>query len=1047
MKKPRLLCLLSFLIVFSLCALDDWENIDVQRVGVELPRAHFTPYQDAVTALTFKRSLSERFHIINGKWKFSYRPHHDHCPKGFYEPNFSDEDWDQIVVPGNWELHGHGQPIYTNIEYPFPKNAPLIPHDDNPVGLYRTVFECPSSFQGMECFISFEGVSSAFYLWINGRRIGYSQGSRTPAEFRITDHLQSGENQLTVQVFRWCDGSYLEDQDSWRLSGIFRDVYLTARPGKHYIRDFSVLTDLDADYEDAVLKVAVELSSTQADVSGEAEVELLLHDPEGKLVARQVHAVESSVQFSLPIKSPLKWSNESPHLYSMLLIMRNADGDPLEFIPQNVGFREVEIRDGVFHVNGVPVKLKGVNRHEHDPDVGWSVTPEMMVRDLRLFKENNINAVRTSHYPNQTHFYDLCDRYGIWVMDEANIETHGYGLGLGNRLANDPAWETAHTERVLRMVARDRNHPSVIIWSLGNEAGFGANFDAAYGKLKDYDPSRPIHYEGDWRHGANHRASDLYSKMYPPPGWIGPKDKPSVLCEYSHAMGNSNGNLMEYWDAIEDQPGHLGGFIWDWMDQGLREDVPAAYHAKKGSGPVGETFFAYGGWHAPDRHHDGNFCMNGLLGADSEPHPGLFAVKNIYSNIKVRAIDVQQGKFLLENNYDFTALDEIVEAEWTVTENGSEIAFGRFDLPQILPGSSASVSLELPKIKKRKDSEYLLTFYFRTKPLYSELVKPGHELAFAQFTMQPFPYRVTSIAEAKKTDWSKVSLRREDQHLILSGQQFEAVFNAYSGHLMTYSHNGVRLLEKGPSVDLWRAYTDNDKVPIQSGKYNAIWRDAEKYGEVQDVDYELEDGVFSIRANYSLPTVKAAYCLSHKVYANGRIKVALTLDLGETPQNQCFPHRIGTKLLVPEGFEHLEWYGYGPQATYPDRLLARIGAFSGTVDEQWVNYSRPQENGNKCGVRWFTLKRPDGAGFRVCAIEKPLSTGVRHYSTETMEASDYPFQMERTDSIILNIDHTQLGLGGNDSWGSTALPTYLPNRGEYTYRYLIEPFYNNGNGS
>ena len=479
----------------------DWENPQVLQVNVEPPHATLTPYPDKETAHTFDRYGSDRFKLLNGNWKFEWKPRPSERSQGFEKSNFHDASWETIPVPGNWQLYGYGLPLYTNIEYPFPKNAPYIPHDENPVGLYRKFFEVPASFRSKEVFITFDGVSSAFNLWLNGIKVGYSQGSRTPAEFNITSHLKPGSNLLAVEVFRWSDGSYLEDQDFWRLSGIYRDVYLTARPQQH-IRDFRVVTDLDERYEDARLVVSVELMNAAAG----SEIELDLKDADGETVLAESRPASARTLFDLPVSRPRKWNNELPYLYSMLLTLKDTEGGTLEVIPRKVGFREVEIRNAVFHVNGAPVKLKGVNRHEHHPDTGHVVTRKTMLRDIKLFKENNVNAVRTSHYPNTPLFYDLCDKHGIWVMDEANIESHGYGNDAGNRLANDPAWEAAHLDRVIRMEARDKNHPSIIMWSLGNEAGIGPNFETAYQYLKRTDPTRPVHYEGDHRRGIRHKG-------------------------------------------------------------------------------------------------------------------------------------------------------------------------------------------------------------------------------------------------------------------------------------------------------------------------------------------------------------------------------------------------------------------------------------------------------------------------------------------------------------------------------------------------------------
>ena len=1012
----------------------DWENPRVLRVNVETPHATLTPYPDKDTAETFERLNSSRFKLLNGDWKFDWAPRPSGRPEGFQKFTFPDASWETLPVPANWQLYGYGLPLYSNIEYPFPRNAPHIPHDDNPIGLYRKYFEVPESFHGKEVFITFDGVSSAFNLWLNGVKVGYSQGSRTPAEFNITSYLKPGSNLLAVEVFRWSDGSYLEDQDFWRLSGIYRDVYLLARPQQH-IRDFRVVTDLDERYEDARLIVAVDL--VDAAVGGLVELEL--KDAAGNTVLAESRPGNAHLIFDLPVSRPGKWSNESPYLYSMLLTLKDAEGETLEVVPQKVGFREVNIRNAIFRVNGAPVKMKGVNRHEHHPDTGHAVTRASMLRDIKMFKENNINAVRTSHYPDTPLFYDLCDEYGIWVMDEANIESHGYGNHAGNTPANDPAWEAAHKNRVARMEARDKNHPSVIMWSLGNEAGVGPNFDTAYRYLKDTDPTRPVHYEGDSRRGARHKASDVYSVMYRGPGWVGPADKPSVLCEYTHAMGNSNGNLKEYWDdTIYPTPRHMGAFVWDWMDQGLRTPVPAAFRHRIGSGPVKDNFFAYGGWHKQDRHHDGNFCMNGLLAADWKPHPGLFAIKYTYRNIHVSAIDAAAGRFFVHNRFDFTNLRDLVETEWSITENGHDFKSGQLEALDIPPRTQEEVQISLPSFTPQEGKEYLLTLRFRAKEGYSTLVDVGHELAFAQFTLQEFDGLIAPNAPVAAL--SRPSVVKDGKHVTVSGDNFEVVFSQSQGRMLSYTFQGRLVIRQGPQLDLWRAYTDNDKIPLEQGKYHSVWRAAVANRQTVEVtDEEAGDKAVRIAFSARLPTVEATYGISYTVHGNGDIRVEVHLDNSRAPSDLRFPHRVGTELIIPAGYEQMTWYGRGPNPTYADRKFERIGLFRGTVDAQWIDYSRPQENGNKSDVRWMSLADESGNGVLFLADGVPLSAGARHYGKATMEASAYAFEMDRSENIFVNIDHLQLGVGGNDSWGSTAMDDYLPDDPEYRFAYIIRP--------
>jgi len=627
---------------FQWCSGQEWDDPKVLQVNAERARASMMIYPDKAAAMEGNREQSPWFKLLNGQWTFRLVKRPAEVIADFHKVDFDDSSWKDITVPSNWEIQGYDTPIYVNDEYPFPKAQPRAPKEYNPVGHYRMRFSHPSGWGGRKTMICFDGVDSAFYLWVNGEKVGYSQGSRTVAEFNISEYVKAGENVLAVQVYRWCDGSYLEDQDFWRLSGIFRDVYLWS-PGKQHIRDFRVVTELDDEYRDAVLEVECELTDAQG-----CSVDVDLMDGEGKAVFETVSEKAAVVDerhvasFSIGVRNPKKWTAESPYLYKLLLTLKDGQGNVVEVIPWNVGFREVEIKDGQFLVNGKVILFKGVNRHEHNPDTGHVVTRETMVLDIKLMKENNINAVRTSHYPNVPLWYELCDKYGLYVMDEANVESHGYVNNSENEIANGAIWREAHLDRVTRMAERDKNHACIVIWSLGNEAGDGPNLRACHKWLHENMPNRPVHYEGSSGRGDG-RASDFFSRMYAKPDW-GTEDKneypdkPMVLCEYSHAMGNSNGNLKEYWDDIYVNPRHQGGFVWDWMDQGIRQAVPAEYAKNVGKGPVLDYFFAYGGWWEDKLgiFNNGNFCMNGLVGSDWRGHPGLFALKYVYRNIHVQ---------------------------------------------------------------------------------------------------------------------------------------------------------------------------------------------------------------------------------------------------------------------------------------------------------------------------------------------------------------------------------------------------------------------------
>lgn len=1011
-----------------------WQDLDIIQINAQKPHATMMTYPNEQAALAMDRTQSPWFKLLSGDWKFRWDKSVDDRPADFFKTQFDDSDWDTIPVPSNWQMHGYGTPIYATQNYGFKKDAPNIAPKTNPVGSYRREFELPKDWQKRKTLIHFEGVNSCFYLWVNGKKVGYSEGSRTPAEFDISDYVRPGTNQIAVQVYRWCDGSYLEDQDFWRLAGIFRDVYLWSVDDAH-VRDFEIDATLVNDFKDGRLKV-------QTDIVGADRAKFELLDASGDRVCEGWAEHQKPLVLEVPnVKS---WSAERPNLYTALLTLEK-DGKTIEVIPTRVGFRTVEIRGNVFYVNGVKLKFKGVNRHETHPDTGQFIDLDSMIRDIKLFKENNINAVRTCHYPDVPRWYELCDQYGIWVMDEANIETHGYGNNPNNKLANDPAWQEAHVDRVRRMAVRDKNHPSIIVWSLGNEAGIGPNFDACYEYLRANHPERPVHYEGEKR--KDFPASDFNSRMYANQNW-GRKsgDKPNVLCEYTHAMGNSNGNLAEYWDGtIYPNDHHSGGFVWDWMDQGIRVAVPKSHQANVGLGPVKTDFFAYGGWFEEPvgMESAGNFCMNGLVASDWTPHPGLFAIKHVYRNIHVSPIDLGKGQLQIKSWFDTVNARDVLKGDWIIEANGREIASGQVPTLDVPARGETQIQLDLPQIEPKPGTEYFLTLRFTATESYSPLVEAGHELSFAQFKLPiKSPEIKTPDETATKTPAKQpasLTMQEGEGTVSIRGENFKASFDTNAGALSSYAVNDQEIIKRGPSLDLWRAYTDNDKKPINVGTYKAVWRDAVKSQKLVDSKvFRLSDDAVQLAFDFLLPKVNSVYRVVYTVNANGQIQVDVGVKLG-AKQSQKFPHRIGTEWLVDKNFFNMQWYGRGPNPTYVDRNFERIGLFGGTVDEQWVDYSRPQENGNKTDVRWVSLTDEAGNGLLVSAAGQPLSIGAKHYSTETIESSKYSFQMQRSPDIFFNVDLIQMGVGGNNSWGATALRKYLLREKNYQYSYQLRP--------
>ncbi len=1111
----------------------DWEDPQVVGRRKEPAHATFLPYHDFQSALSDNREASRYFKLLNGGWKFHGSPNPDAAPEGFFADAFDVGGWDVIAVPGNWQLQGYDVPMYTNVQYPFPPdNMPCVPADFNPVGCYRTTFVTPEEWEGLQVFLVFEGVDSAFYLWINGQEVGYSQDSRLPAEFNITPYLRPGENTLAVRVYRWCDGSYLEDQDYWRLSGVYRDVYLYAAPAVH-IRDFRVRTALDAAYRDATLDVRVNVQSYGAAALADHRVCLQLLDAENLLVAdytcsaMPLNSQEAQLECAFPIANPYKWSAERPYLYTLLLMVKDAAGQTLEVARCAVGFRQVEIRDGKVLINGAPVYFKGVNRHEHDPDTGHAVSVASMVEDILLMKRFNINAVRTCHYPNDPRWYDLCDRYGLYVIDEANLETHG----VWDIPTRDPVWRTAFVERGSRMVERDKNHPCVVIWSLGNESGHGPNHAAMADWIHGNDPTRPVLYDA-----AEHEPYvDIVSTMYPTlerlaelaqrPGEL----RPFVMCEYAHAMGNSPGNLKEYWDLIARQPRLRGGFIWDWVDQGLRRRTES-----------GEEWFAYGGDYG-ESPHDGSFCINGLVFPDRTPHPALWEVKKIYQPIRVKPRDLAVGEVFVLNQHDFTDLRELA-VTWALSANGCVVQSGRMPHLWVPPGGRAVTTVPFAMPAMLPGTEYWLTLSFALAE-DTLWAAAGHEIAWEQFLL-PFAAESAPRAAASLPD---LALEETAVQAVLSGPDFRLVFDKSAGTLVSWAHRGRELLKRGPKANFWRAPTENDSANWGAERAASFWRAAgldcleeqttavevvrlspqkarltvhsvcapgadftppQPPGVVQQPDalahilfWMLDDATLQavcqrldipyadLPGSIKIGRIKGliARCMQEQrlpellrsIYdifkataperippelieaaapedAPARVKPSarfvcattyivesdgvITIESDVTPETVGVPFlpRIGLQLVAPGGYEQFAWYGRGPHENYSDRREgAPVGVYRGTVDEQYVPYIVPEENGNKTEVRWATLTDADGFGLRIEG-EPWLEVSVHHYTAADLTAARHTYELQRRDDITLNLDYAQSGLG-SASCGPGRLEKYQLKPERVQYRLRLRP--------
>lgn len=1021
--------------------MNDWENPQIVGRNKEPGHVPSVPYADVATALAGDPNASSYFMSLSGAWKFNWSPNPASAPPDFHQPDYDVSGWDEIDVPGNWQLQGYDKPIYTNVRYPFPiDDLPRVPADDNPTGCYRRTFALPANWQEREVFILFEGVDSAFHLWINGEMVGYSQDSRLPAEFNISRYLRPGENVVAVRVYRWSDGSYLEDQDFWRLSGIYREVYLIATPRVH-VRDYWVRTDLDAAYRDATLRARVRVANYGRRAAGGYRVELMLHDAKGRPVfdqplsgvVRVERGGEAVLELEREVSAPRKWSAEEPNLYTLSVTLRNARGRIVEVQSCKVGFRQVETRDGQILVNGVPVVFGGVNRHEHDPDTGHTVSRDSMIQDILLMKRFNINAVRTCHYPDTPEWYDLCDRYGLYVIDEANIESHG----VWDRLTKDPAWQTAFMERGTRMVERDKNHPCVIIWSLGNESGYGPNHIALADWIHEHDPTRPVHYES----ATNHRIYqgpetapeiDIVSVMYPTlerltemaemPG----ETRPFIMCEYAHAMGNSCGNLKEYWEVIRTHKRLQGGFIWDWVDQGIRQVTGD-----------GEEWFAYGGDFG-DEPNDGNFCINGLIFPDRRIHPALWEYKKVLEPVVVEAVDLLAGQLRIVNRYDFADLSKL-EIAWELCADDRVLQSGHLPRLHTPAGGNALVTVPLRQPELEPGVAYWLNLHFTLAEdmLWAE---KGHEVAWAQFEM---PFKVPSMPPLATEAMPALEMSETEEALSLIGPAFTLAFDKVSGVISSLRMQGTELIASGPKLNVWRAPTDNDAAERRGNQAAWAWREA----GLDRVVHQIRGSQVRRLAPQVVQIVVDSFVCApdrddgfdctytYAIYASGDI----LLDLQVLPSPNLPPlPRIGLQMRMPEGYERFTWYGRGPHEAYVDRKEgAAVGLYSGTVDEQYEPYIMPQENGNKIDVRWVALT--DAAGWGLLVVGRPtLNVSAHHYTTEDLTNARHTYELKHRPEITLNLDYAQSGLGGA-SCGPGTLPKYLLYPEEVHFSLRLRP--------
>ncbi|WMT43583.1 glycoside hydrolase family 2 TIM barrel-domain containing protein [Paenibacillus sp. D2_2] len=999
-----------------------WENPGKLHENREPARAHYIPYETVEHAKSRKRGRSPFYQTLNGNWKFQYFSSVVDAPDGFYNEENDVSNWDDLIVPSCWQVNGYDQLHYTNVRYPFPVDPPYVP-DDNPAGLYVRDFQVPIDWTAKEQYVVFEGVNSCFYLWVNGQYVGYSQGSRNPAEFMLTPYLKAGVNRIAVLVLKWCDGTYLEDQDCWRYSGIFRDVYLLARDKAH-IRDVFNRQEYDADYEKATLRVEV-------DTTGPLEVRAELRDAKAQLIGSAEALVHSSSTLVINVDRPVLWNAEEPYLYDLYVL---AGEESLAF---QVGLRHVEVADGVFKLNGQALKLKGVNRHDSHPLLGQTVPLNHMKRDLLLMKQHNINTVRTSHYPNDPRFLELCNELGFYLVDEADLECHGMSVGTPwtsaqtDALSEDPNWREAYLDRAERLVERDKNHPSVLIWSLGNESGFGANHIAMAEWIKLRDSSRLVHYEGapnsqsepertrsldvdSWMYGSVESCAEYGRNEY--------NKKPLFLCEYSHAMGNGPGDLRDYWEVFETYPKLMGGCVWEWVDHGILT------HTEDGT-----PYYAYGGDFG-DQPNDGNFCIDGLVSPDRVPHAGLLELKQVLAPVRVEAVDLATGQVRIGNRYDFMDLSHIA-TYWRLLEDDVLIGQGKVQGLKAAPHEWETVIL--PYTLPPNPGRLVLQLSFRLDR-EMEWEGPGYELTFAELE---FPREQAGIAREATVSRilpakGKLNAEEADGKLLLNGFDFRYEFDLNRGTLIKLERDGLERLAAPAMLSIWRAPTDNDRNIRQAWEQLGYDKAVMKvYRSEWDVD---SDGVICISIDYSLGAyIHAPFLrgrMEWKVTASGELTLKTTAEVGK---NLPWLPRFGLELVLAPGNEEVEYSGFGPHESYIDkRLSVRRGVFLTSVDQMFVPYLVPQEFGSRYDTNWAIISNERGMGLRIDAPQ-PFSFQAAHYMTQDLTAATHLHKLKRRPETFVHLDYRMSGVGSN-SCGPELAENYRIEEKQITFELTLK---------
>lgn len=1004
-----------------------WENHQIDGINRMPARAHFLTFPSKEKALLNNNRYTHAFKNLNGVWKFMFLDAPEYSPEGFFNSDFDVTKMDDITVPGNWQLQGYGKMHYSDLWYNFPINPPYVP-TENPTGIYKRTFFVEESYRDKKIIIRFCGVDSAYHLWINGKEVGYSKVARNESEFDITDIIRVGEeNDVTVRVYQWSDGTYLEDQDMWWESGIFRDVELIGVP-KDGINDYKVIADLDDEYKNGIFKVEAFLRTTK-----EVNVTFELVDAGENIVfTKTVVAKEGKACIDEVIADVNHWTAETPYLYKLFMTVED-DGQIVEVIPQNVGFRNIRLNGETFLVNGVAIKFKGVNRHDYSPQNGRVVSREEIEKDIILMKQFNINAIRTSHYPNSYYLYDLCDEYGMYLIAETDLECHGFELtGDYKWITDDPSWELAYVSRMTRMIERDKNHPAIIFWSLGNESAFGCNFRKMTDVAHEMDPTRLVHYEGDF----DVESADVYSTMYT---WIeNPKKpylmkdiiekskKPHVHCEYCHAMGNGPGNLKDYQDLVYAHDKLQGGFVWEWFDHGIESFTES-----------GEKYYRYGGDFGDDPSNK-DFCIDGLIMPDRTPSPGLYEYKKVIEPITTTAVDIQKGIINLLSRYDFANLDRF-NLVYKVMEDDVILQTGFMAVPSIEARANKDITLpyDLSAIKVKPGAHYYVNISYQLREDTS-YASSGHELATAQFELPLYKEGIVVRPEGI------LNVEKEHTTLHVKGANFSLDFNLVNGNLMNIVRDGMQVLSKGPRLTLWRAPISNDMEIID--KLKKVYFLHLEHEVVMNIDYHMEGNILKVEVDTINSTTNSAWHFKTKYVYTVCPSGDILIDVEGTPSGRVdlapdMLPRIGVSMHLDKSMEHVRYFGMGPGENYADsKEAAQMGLYANTVDGLFTNYVIPQENGNHMGCKWVSMTNDRGMGL-LASTEGDFNFSASWYEDKDLDDAKHTCDLVKRDYIVFNVDYKQNALGTN-SCGQWQLDKYRAKFEDFKLSFRLTPFNN-----